>query len=486
MNRNNLLMINLLSISSFAAPDFSVVDSYKETNELLKERKTRSEKVDSCVSNLTPIKSFSDAIENAIDYSLGSRKVKDSYYRSPYKLVPESNKASVGLFSNRFCELSEPEIKHMFSEEKDYPTDQTLAQMKNFVNKYNEEFDKTSVSRSKISKIASDITTEQNKISKIESDIKEIESRKQKPLNRGQQAQARLNNQISQLQANKQAALSKIQSLRAESSSTESKIYSQRGNVKRLYRVFFGCMAYTESLSDPDTQKSVDVYEKFVAGKFAAQGADKPSGVKFYEDRPAEFINTYLAKRKEIEPSILKELLEQGMSEEAAATEAANKAIAEARAYAMEKIPKTWLGIGLYQYTTATESSVFPCMQQWNERFSSKPGCSVRERNEAEHVSVLGSSLQTFNAFCGVHRISTQFDTMVNSTELKRTALANKNVNGSLKPANDRCVSLFASPRKYFVHYSALGNLIPGINNGHGNLGILMNCVDTGIKKLGL
>lgn len=473
--------------SAFAS-DYSAVDAYKGDNQLLRNRMMKSHKVDQCLSGSKKLTNFADAIDNAIDYSMTARQPMDNFYGynpsyNAYDMPKRTEKTPVSLFSHRHCEMTKDEISHLFLKEEAHPTEQTLKQMNRFIDAYNKEYD---AAKSQASGYYKKIAGHQAEIEKLDKTIAQKEHAKENNIFlRGQKAQERLAKEISEAKQEKNKIYGYISWTRQQINNImTSSSYADR--TKRLYRVFFGCMAYTESLSDPDTEKSHGVYNEHVAGVLAPEGSVKPEGVKFYEDRPAAFINLLIEKRAEIKPEIIQGLIDAGMSQEEAEAEGHKKATQIARAHAKAEIPKTWMGVGLFQYTTADGSSVHPCVQQWNQRFSGSEGCQVKEKNEAEHVSILGSELQGFNAFCGVHRINTQFDSMVNTRTARRTPEWNHASDKALKSPDDRCVSVFASPGKMFVHYSALGNFIHTINNGHGNLGILMSCVDSGMSRLGL
>jgi hypothetical protein len=184
-----------------------------------------------------------------------------------------------------------------------------------------------------------------------------------------------------------------------------------RSDLISLWGRFFSCLAYTESLSSADQNKSYQV-----ARKYAPSGYEKPPGVKFYED-PYQ--------------------------------NAASR-----------------LNIGMFQFTPNYGGNIRPCVNAWNELY---PSCKVgTDKNTL--IPVLGSSLQSFNAFCGVHKLVQTFTIQTNSTSSRNTHPDNRGRNG-LKPHKDRCVT------PHFYSGWAYNHFGPLMNSTSSNLNKLMKCV---------
>ncbi|MBY0416217.1 MAG: hypothetical protein K2Q18_18735 [Bdellovibrionales bacterium] len=177
----------------------------------------------------------------------------------------------------------------------------------------------------------------------------------------------------------------------------------------------FSCLAYSESLPTADSNTS-----KNVASKVSPTGYRKPSGVEFYED-PDQ-------------------------------TEASR------------------LNIGMYQFTPDSTGNVQPCIRAWNELHNTKPACLVSQKaSKSDLIKVFGSSLQSFNAFCGVHKLIQTFAIQVNTTKTSATHPRNV-VNGKIKAAEERCVS------PNFYKGWAYNHFGPFQNSTGSNLNELMSC----------
>ncbi|MBX3039087.1 MAG: hypothetical protein KF789_00095 [Bdellovibrionaceae bacterium] len=194
---------------------------------------------------------------------------------------------------------------------------------------------------------------------------------------------------------------------------------SLKGDVKseialnRLWTRFMSCLSYAESLTTADTKTSENV-----ALKVGPSGYRKPAGVKFYEDA--------------LQPQ-------------------------ESR-----------LNIGLYQFTPTAGGNVNPCLKSWN---SSYPSCALpTNASQAQMIQLLGSSYQTFNAFCGTHKLLQTFAIQVNTTKASATHTANLS-GSSTKPTNDRCVTPFIKAGKAYNHFGPLQN------STGSNLNSLLTCV---------
>jgi hypothetical protein len=249
-----------------------------------------------------------------------------------------------------------------------------------------------------------------------------------------------------------------------------------RGQVKSYQSILSSCLAYTESLNDPDTQTSYDSFLKFKAeGAFLM--SEKPLGVKVYQDRPGEFYDEIARLRKIYEA----ELIKPGMSDDeiaAAKNEARLKAIAQAKI----NVPKTWPSVGMFQFKSQGETNVGPCVAEWNNRYKNQKQCQISlGYQNLSHALV--SSFQSFNSFCGVEKILQSYNTQVHTTNPAKTALANAGVS----PKN-RCVTPFARGGSF--SYNHFGPLAYSVAKGSvsdtfpGNLNLLMECVEKSIAEL--
>lgn len=184
-------------------------------------------------------------------------------------------------------------------------------------------------------------------------------------------------------------------------------------NASKLWSKFFMCLSYSESLTTADTKKSVSVAEKYAPSDYR-----KPASVKFYED-PYQ-----------------------------------NEA--------------SRLNIGLFQFTPTAGGNVQACIREWNVE---NPDCKVSQTaSQAEMIRILGSSMQTFNAFCGVAKVTGTFAVQVNSSSARNTHPSNVKSNGALKASGERCVS------PHFLSGRAYNHFGPLQNTTGDTLDTLMNC----------
>ncbi len=183
-------------------------------------------------------------------------------------------------------------------------------------------------------------------------------------------------------------------------------------DLKKHWGKFFGCLSYSESLSTADTSSSYSV-----ARKYGPSGYSKPEGVKFYED-PYQ--------------------------------DAASK-----------------LNIGMFQFTPRYAGNINPCIKQWNQDY---PSCKSSSTSQSALIPFVGSSLQHFNAYCGVHKLLQTFAVQVNSTSSRNTHPSNK-VGSSLKDGGNRCVT------PHFYAGWAYNHFGPLQNSTGSNLNKLMSCV---------
>ena len=169
--------------------------------------------------------------------------------------------------------------------------------------------------------------------------------------------------------------------------------------LERHWGAFFGCLAYTESLSTADSSSS-----ESVASSEAPSGYRKPAGVKFYTDpyQPA-------SRR---------------------------------------------LNIGLFQFTPKSSGNINPCLKQWNQDY---PSCSTSASSKGDLIKLLGSSHQRFNAFCGINKLLQTFSIQANTRSTKHTHPANRE-SGGLKPSANRCVTPHFYAGWAYNHFGPLQN----------------------------
>lgn len=193
---------------------------------------------------------------------------------------------------------------------------------------------------------------------------------------------------------------------------------SAKKELLNTWTRLFSCLAYTESLSAPDTNSSNNV-----AKKYAPAGYRRPAGVQFYED-PSQS--------------------------------------AESR-----------LNIGSFQFTPNSKSgNIIPCIKAWYTVHASKQSCQIPlKATEAETIKAVGSSLQSFNAFCGVHKLIQTFAIQVNTKNASATHPSN-NLNGTLKDSEARCVSPFFHWGKAYGHFG------PFMNSTGSNMDNLYSCIE--------
>lgn len=177
----------------------------------------------------------------------------------------------------------------------------------------------------------------------------------------------------------------------------------------------FSCLAYAESLSTADSTSSNNV-----ALKVAPSNYRKPAGVKFYED-PAQ--------------------------------DAASR-----------------LNIGMFQFTPNSSGNIQPCIRAWNALHANKSSCQINQKAaQSDLIRILGSSLQSFNAFCGIHKLVQTFAIQANTTKSSATHPSNL-VNGKLKPFEQRCVTPHFQAGRAYNHFG------PFQNSTGSNLDKLFTC----------
>lgn len=168
----------------------------------------------------------------------------------------------------------------------------------------------------------------------------------------------------------------------------------REGYVKasKLWSKMMMCVSYMESLTTADTAKSNNV-----AQKYAPSGYRRPAGVLFYEDP--------------------------------------------------NQTPESRLNIGLFQFTPSAGGNIQACIREWNQLY---PRCGIATNsNSAEMIKTLGSSLQTFNSFCAVAKITGMFSVQINTMKSVHTHPANIKADGSLKAPEERCVTPHFGAKSY-------------------------------------
>ena len=216
------------------------------------------------------------------------------------------------------------------------------------------------------------------------------------------------------------ATITKLNNFVNKMNTLRLKVIEGNEEAKKDYHAewtkLFSCLAYTESLSTADAASS-----KNVASSVAPSGYRKPAGVKFYND-PAQ--------------------------------DAASR-----------------LNIGMFQFTPNAAGNIQACIRGWNDLQKNNNRCQVSQTaSKAELIKVLGSSFQSFNAFCGIHKVLQTYAIQVNTTSSGATHPYNQ-ANGKLKPSNQRCVSIHFQAGKAYNHFG------PFQNSTGTNLDKLFSCV---------
>lgn len=207
----------------------------------------------------------------------------------------------------------------------------------------------------------------------------------------------------------------KVNSLRSQIIAGDTKAKAELLNT---WSRFFSCLGYTESLSSADTATSYKV-----ALKNAPLGYRKPAGVEFYDD-PSQ--------------------------------DAASR-----------------LNIGLFQFTPTSSGNIQSCIRAWNSiHKSSDVSCQINQKgSQADMIKALGSSYQSFNAFCGVHKLIQTFSVQVNTKNKSATHPSNF-VNGKLIKEENRCVSPHFLAGKAYNHFG------PFQNSTGSNMEQFFSCIE--------
>lgn len=186
----------------------------------------------------------------------------------------------------------------------------------------------------------------------------------------------------------------------------------------RTWTALGTCLAYAESLGDPDTSTSHSRAQQLLGEDF-----DKPRGVKFYYD--------------------------SGHSNQAS----------------------RW-NIGLFQFVLHRSGNIQPCLVSWQAQ--GLPGGNVRRDLTVEEMGrFVGSPGQSFNAFCGMNKIAQTLTINALTTDPSRTHPSNR-VDGGLKPSSQRCVSLHN--RRAYAHFGPLIRTSSTTAGYTSNLEKVMSC----------
>ncbi|MCE2997948.1 MAG: hypothetical protein LW863_20285, partial [Flammeovirgaceae bacterium] len=183
--------------------------------------------------------------------------------------------------------------------------------------------------------------------------------------------------------------------------------------ASQLWSKFFMCLSYMESLTTADTASS-----QRVAEKYAPAGYRRPAGVSFYEDPN--------------QPKV------------------------------------SQLGIGLFQFGPNSDGDTQSCIREWNLLY---PKCTISTTaNASDMIRTVGSSLQTFNAFCAAAKVTGMFSVQLNTIAKFNTHPYNTLASGKLKPSSERCVSPHMNVNRSYNHFAPL-------QNGSGfTLGRVLSC----------
>jgi hypothetical protein len=188
-----------------------------------------------------------------------------------------------------------------------------------------------------------------------------------------------------------------------------------KAELLSLWSRFFSCLAYTESLTSADNHTSLSV-----AAKYSPSGYRKPAGVEFYEDSA--------------QPAVSR------------------------------------LNIGTYQFTPDKNGNITPCLKAWNKMHPTTSCQLPLNGTQADLIRILGSSLQSFNIFCGVHKLVETFSIQVNTNKSSATHPDNK-ILGKLKGEESRCVTPHFYAGRAYNHFGPLQN------STGSNMAELFSCI---------
>jgi len=111
--------------------------------------------------------------------------------------------------------------------------------------------------------------------------------------------------------------------------------------------------------------------------------------------------------------------------------------------------------------------------ESWNAMNGGKQSCQLPTNgSQAEMIKILGSSHQSFNSFCGIHKVVETFAIQAYTVKASATHPSNMTSSG-LKGAANRCVT------PYFYAGWAYNHFGPLQNSTGANLKELHACIDS-------
>lgn len=176
-----------------------------------------------------------------------------------------------------------------------------------------------------------------------------------------------------------------------------------KAELQKKWTKVFSCLSYTESLSSGDSTRT-----RSIANQVVPDDYERPSGVAFNLD-PAQ-------------PPVSK------------------------------------LNVGMYQFTPNSAGNIKSCLKAWNAMNAGKQSCQVKEKgSQDEMIKLLGSSHQSFNSFCGVHKVVETFAIQAYTKKASATHPSNLTSAGLKAPAN-RCVTPYFYAGWAYNHFGPLQN----------------------------
>jgi len=218
-----------------------------------------------------------------------------------------------------------------------------------------------------------------------------------------------------------QATINKMNKFSQEMNELRTRALAGDANAKaelqKKWTKVFSCLSYTESLSSGDSSRT-----RSVASQVAPDDYERPTGVAFS-------IDPY-------QPPVSK------------------------------------LNVGMFQFTPNSTGNIKSCLKAWNAMNSNKQSCQVSVNgSQDEMIKILGSSHQSFNAFCGVHKVVETFAIQAYTNKASATHPSNKSGSG-LKTSANRCVT------PYFYAGWAYNHFGPLQNSTGSNLKELHACIE--------
>lgn len=262
--------------------------------------------------------------------------------------------------------------------------------------------------------------------------------------------------------------LSNLKRSRAMKGDTEAK-----EKFSLLWSSFFSCLAYAESLSDPELSSEADAaYNDFLDGNPTVRAdfeqrnlLHRAPGVLFGIDHPGDYYIKRAAVRNN--PNL----------------SADEKAAALQKLYDEYNVwgPKKWVVAGLFQFAPEVNGNVVPCLNQWNENVTEaqRPAGFQIGLNKIDITRAIVSPVQSFTAYCGVQKVVQGFNSQVNTSNLTGVHPDNIVKTNQLKAPQDRCVSLMmrGGQARMYAHFGPLRN------STQKNLAGLFQCVDKAILE---